>query len=65
MTVFAILLTRTASMFPTKPQERGLETLDAHALRDIGLYPEQVRERDCPATSSVRFAVCAGGLPSI
>jgi hypothetical protein len=65
MTVFATLLTLTASILPARPPARGLETLDAHALRDIGLYPDQVRERDCPATSPVRFAVCAGGLSSI
>ncbi|WP_270938030.1 hypothetical protein [Falsiroseomonas oryzae] len=45
----------------TQADAPSLGELDAHALSDIGLWPEMVRGRENRAVSALRVAICAGG----
>lgn len=52
---------RLPAMLRIRRPERSLADLDTAALRDIGLRPDQVRERDAPATNAIRYAIAAAG----
>jgi|GEM_PF-4350739 len=56
-------LARIPTLLRFRRPERGLADLDAATLRDLGLCPDQVQDRNRAATSAARVAVSMGGLP--